>query len=224
MGLGSDDGLGHLRMAMQGVAGHRAALQDQAVQKVQRRLDLVAAGRPGLGDGEPGLGIPDADHERGHKGAAFLVAAAQALAIHGDDAAGRAQAQFGAQRRHEGIERLGQGLRIEKPEDPAEGIVARRPVGQIDDLAQLFGPTGREVGNIDTALGPAQGGRQRHKQNHAKLVPSIEIARIVHLSQNRQKRCHWTPSAKRKVLQNLFSNPRQYSNAIPLPIKGAGED
>src|SRR5207244_3561131 len=34
--------------------------------------------------------------------------------------------------------------------------------------------------------------------------------------------CHWTPSAKRKVLQNLFSNPRQYSNAIPLPFVGAG--
>src|SRR5438034_6054039 len=45
----------------------------------------------------------------GIKAQPFLVAAAQALAIHGDDAAGRAQAPFRAQRRHEGIEGLGRG-------------------------------------------------------------------------------------------------------------------
>jgi hypothetical protein len=83
---------GHLGMAMQGIAGHCAALQHQAAQKVQRRLDLVAARRPSLGDGESGLGVPDADHERGHKGAAFLVVPAQALAVDGDDATGWAQA------------------------------------------------------------------------------------------------------------------------------------
>ena len=48
MGALAQHRLGHRRMAMQGVGGHRAAFQHQGLEQAERRLDLVAARRTGL--------------------------------------------------------------------------------------------------------------------------------------------------------------------------------
>src|SRR5712691_922473 len=65
---------GHARMAMQGVGGDDTAFQNQGFQRRKRGRNLVAAGGvPGC-ERQPGLGIPDAHHERWHAAATTPLA------------------------------------------------------------------------------------------------------------------------------------------------------
>ncbi len=131
--LGADL-FGHTRVAMQGVGGDDAALQGHGFQRRQGRRHFVAAGRMAGRQRQARLGVPDADHQRRHEGAAALVAAAQALAVDGHHAFGRRKPEFRAQRRVKPGEGRGHFLRIEQAEEAAEAVVARRAVRQIDDL------------------------------------------------------------------------------------------
>ena len=72
---------GHLRMAMQGVARHRAALQAQTLEKSQSCLHLGTAGSTGIGYRQPRLAFPHAHHERRHMRLPLLVSAAQSFAV-----------------------------------------------------------------------------------------------------------------------------------------------
>ncbi len=224
MGPRRAHGGGHARMAMQGVGGDDAALQHQALQRRQRGRDLVAAFGPSGRDRQPCLGVPDAHHERRHEGAAPLVAAPQALAVDGHDPLGRADPQPLAQGRGKAGQSSGEFLRVEEPEHPAEAVMARRSVRQIDDLAQSIHMRIGKIRNLHATLRPAQCRRQRNKQHRPKNMPGIDVARILNVAENRDNRLHRRPPQNKEApSESNFSIPATelYSSAIPLPLRGA---
>ena len=67
---------GHARVAMQGVGGDDAAFQRHGFERRQGRRHFVAARRMAARQRQARLGVPNADHQRGHEGAAALLSRA----------------------------------------------------------------------------------------------------------------------------------------------------
>src|SRR5271156_236182 len=169
------------------------------------------------------LGVPDADHQRRHEGAAALVAAAQALAVDGDHAFGRRKPELRAQRRVKPGEGRGHFLRIEQAEEAAEAVVARRAVRQIDDLRQLAFVGGGEIGNVDASLGAAQRRRKRNEQHRRQIVPRIAVTRVANFTKNGDQRLHNRLPTNQEAPSESTSSSNAttlYSYAIPLPLWG----
>src|ERR671910_736728 len=59
VGFGVLHRLGHGRMTVQRISGHRAAFQRQTFEQIEGRLDFPTTWGAGTGNGEPCLGIPD---------------------------------------------------------------------------------------------------------------------------------------------------------------------
>lgn len=214
---------GHARVAMQGVGGDDAAFQRHGFQRRQGRRHFVAARRVAARQRQSGLGVPDADHQGRHEGAAALVAAPQALAVDSHDAFGRRKPEPGAKRRPKPGERLSHLRRIEQAEQATEAVMARRAMRQIDDLRQLRLIGGGEIGDVDAGLGPAQSRRKRDKQHRRQIVPCVEVARIADLTKNGDQRLQSRlPSNQEASSESTFpSNATAlYSSAIPLQSRG----
>ncbi len=209
VGLSADQRRGRVGPAVQRIGRHDAALQVEALEKIERGGDLVAAFRPPGSDRQPGFGVPDADHHGRHERAALVVASPERLAVDGDHAARPLrQAEALAQGRKESGEGPLQLLRVDEPEDTAEGVVARAAVPERHNLLQLLFPAFDELGNLDTALGPAQRCRKRQKQKFGQVVPRIDLARITNLSKDRQDNRHQALRSNRKAFQeSIHSKP-----------------
>src|SRR5208283_3353093 len=221
--LGADL-LGHSRVAMQGVGSHGAAFQGHGFQRRQGRRHFVAARRMAARERQARLGVPDADHQRRHEGAAALVAASQALAVDSHDALRRRKPEFGAQRRLKPGERLSHLLGIEQTEEATEAVVARRAVRQVDDLRQLGLVGGGEIGDVDAGLGPAQSRRERNEQHRRQIVARVEVARIADLAKNRDQCLQYGPPPNQEPPSESTSPSSAtalYSSAIPLVLPRA---
>jgi hypothetical protein len=216
---------GHARVAMQGVGGDDAAFQGHGFQRRQGRRHLVAARRMAARERQARLGVPDADHQRRHEGAAALVAAPQALAVDSHDTLRRRKPEFGAQRRLKPGERLGHLLGIEQTEEATEAVVARRAMRQVDDLRQLGLVGGGEIGNVDAGLGPTQSRRERNEQYRRQIVTRVEVTRIAHLVKNGDQRLQYRPPPNQEASSESTSPSSAtalYSTAIPLRPRGRG--
>ena len=145
---------GHLRMTMQGVGRHRAALQAQTLEKSQGCLHLGTAGSAGIGYRQPRLAVPHAHHQRRHMRLPLLVSAAKSFAVDRHNSLRRWQAKRAAHCRHERCESPRQLRRIEQPEDTAESIVARHAMLEWNDLAQIRQPRFAELGDLHETLRP----------------------------------------------------------------------
>ena len=205
---------------MQRIGGDDTAFQDQAFQHIQRGGDLVAPFGAARRNRQPRLGIPHTDHQRRHEGATPLVAAAQALAVDGDNAPRRAQPQCRPQRLSKAGERRGQFRRVEQPEQPAEAVVARRAMRQLDNLAKHLRIRLAKVGNIDRTLRPTQRRRQRDEQHRTHQMPRIDVPRVANFSENTDQCFHRRSlHQKRPSSESNFASHAMdlYSYAIPLP-------
>ena len=208
---------------MQGIAGDGTALQNHAFQRRQRGGYLVAAGRVSGRQRQPGLGIPDAHHERRHTGATAFIAASQALAVDRDHALGRAKPKPLAQRLSEASESLGHFLRIEQAKQAAEAVMARRAMAKIDNLGKLVLVGGSKISVVDTRFRPAQSRCQRNEQHRRKIMLRSEVTRVTNLTENRNQCFHRSSpeSGKPSSESTLSSNAIEfYSCAIPLPLQG----
>src|SRR5262249_42751412 len=146
----------------------------------------------------------------------------QALAIDGNHAGRRAQAQRRAQGLGEPGQRRLQLGRIEKPKQATEAVMARRAVRQIDELAQTFLICRRETRNRHTVLRPAQRRSQRYEQHGRKIMSRIDVTRITDFPENRDDRLHPRPPRHKEASSESTSSSnatKVYSNAIPLPLR-----
>jgi len=121
---------------------------------------------------------------------ARLVAAAQALAVDGDDPVRRLDPRRLAEGGREAGEGGRESLRIEQAKDPAEGAVARDAVLQHQELAQqsLLGPP--ELGHLGAGLRPAQARRERDEQQLGQVVVRVDVARIGQSREHRLEHLH----------------------------------
>jgi len=103
-----------------------------------------------------------------------LIGAAQRLAVDRHDALER-PGEAGGEARKGGLERLGR----QQPEHPAEGVVARRAMLQLDHLLQKTKLGPRKVRHIGAILGAAQHRRHGHEHQLDKIVPRIASARFL---------------------------------------------
>lgn len=97
----------------------------------------------------------------------------------------------GGEVRHEALEGGMERRRVQKPEDAAERVVARRAALQRQKLSQHLLLRLREVRHVHAALRPAQARAQRHKQNLLKIVPKpVAPPRILHPLESQPKPVH----------------------------------
>ena len=225
MGAGRAHLGGHGWMAMQGITGDNAAFQNQAFERRKRACDLVASRRVPGRQRQPRLGIPYADHQRRHAGAAAFIGVAQALAVDRDHPLGRIKSEPFAQFRDKTSENLRHLVGIQQPKHSAEAVVARCAVTKLDNFGKLLLVSGSKICDIDARLRPTQSRGQRSEQHCRKIVPSIEVTRVANFSENRNKCFHaGSPeSGKPPSKSTSSSNAIEfYSDAIPLPCRGRG--
>jgi hypothetical protein len=123
---------------------------------------------------------------QGRGGRSGVEGRAQRLTVDGDHALGRL-----GEARHEGDETSPELLRIQKPEHPAEGVVARNAPLQLQEAAQkaLLGPA--KLGHVHRRLPAAEDRAHRDHQDLQQIVPP-GIARpwILDLLKARRKPDH----------------------------------
>src|SRR6266704_1170959 len=96
-------------------------------------------------------------------------------------------------------------------------------MAKINDLGEFVGVGGSKIGDIDTRLRPAQSRRQRDEQHCRKIVPRIEVTRVAHLIENRNRCIHrGSPQSGKPPSESTFTS-NEIVFAIPLPARGRGE-
>ena len=173
--LALDDGLGGVAPAMQRIHRHDAALQAKQLDQLQRAGRLVVARRQRVGQRHARLGAPRRHHHRRHVALAVLVGATQRLAVERHHAIDLHRV---GEPLREATEHFLERLRIEQAEHPAEGVVARDPVLQLQDGSQqpfLLAPEQRDVGAV---LGPAQHRQQSDEHHLRQIVIARPTARV----------------------------------------------
>lgn len=112
-----------------------------------------------------------------------------------------------------------EGLRVEQAEHPAEGIVARNAVFQVQHLAQHILLGLAEVGHVRAALRAAENRRQGNEQQLQKIVPRVARTGILYSLENRNKTSHGPLHTKERPSEAKSSHKailHKYSYAIPL--------
>src|SRR5439155_13736638 len=114
-------------------------------------------------------------------------------------------------------------VRIEQTEQPAEAVVARRPMAKINDLGEFVRVGGSKIGDIDTRLRPAQSRRQRDEQHCRKIVPRIEVTRVAHLVENRNRCIHrGSPQSGKPPSESTFTSYAIVFTHVRFPCPGRG--
>jgi hypothetical protein len=118
---------------MERIGGDGAALGAQYAEHFHGTKGPVAARRPTRRQSHPGLGGEHVDHLHRRGAAAALVGATQRLAVDRHHAGKLLSVRLG-ERGHGAPEVMLEGGGVEQPEHPAEGVVARNPVLQPQEL------------------------------------------------------------------------------------------
>ena len=159
---------GVIRFKAEASAWTGAAVQLQQRQSLLSAQDLVAARGEALAYHQPGVGRPDVDQVQRRGLAPALVSPAQRLAIDRHDTLQLA-GEGGGELREGRLERL----RLQEPEHPAEGVMARRTMRQLHHLPQHPELRLRELRHVGAVFRSAQHRRQRHEHQLQKIVPGV---------------------------------------------------
>jgi hypothetical protein len=154
-------------LATHRVEAHHAALHVELAQQLGHCGDLVALLSHGkLAKGDAAAASPRADNVQRFL-AALAAAAAQGLAVDGDEFAFQCRAAAGD---HRG-EAVHEGLRVDGGEDPGIGVGRRQAVGQFEVLAQPVLPLAAEDRDVLEAIHAADGRGQGDEKDLAEVVP-----------------------------------------------------
>ncbi len=127
-----DDLLGDRALAVECIGGHDGTFQGQHPEQPGYGRNLVGLGIGGdLGQYQPLLRAPGADHVQSRLAAGAIERTAQDLAIDGHD-----PLQMPRKLRHEPLKRIAKLIWIQIAKQPAEGVVAGHAVGQGEKAAQ----------------------------------------------------------------------------------------
>ena len=175
---------------------------------------------------QAGLGIPDADHQRWHTGAAAFVAAPQALAVHRDHARRRTEAETFAQgpTKRQGLVQV---VGVEQAEQPAEvswlGVAS---AGRSTMSASLHAVRRSEIGDVDADSAPHNVAASARNSSAGRSCRALKSRGIANFTENRNAVFPSRLSRIRKdpLQESTLSSSAiaLYSCAIPLPRKGGG--
>ncbi len=164
-----DDLLGDLLLAAGRVDGDHRPVHVQQLQQFGDGRDLVALGVGGQLPQDHVIGLaPGADHVDGRLAVGRVQAAADRLAVDGDQPAGRGGGQVGDPLH----EALLEGHRVQRREDPAEGVVRGDAVGQVQEGLEPLPLAAAELGHLHPAVGPADDGADGDGQDVAQSCAS----------------------------------------------------
>jgi len=122
------------------------------------------------------------------------------------------------------VKRTPEGLRIEQPEHPREGVVARQAVLQPQEFPQQRRAVPRELREVHATLRPAHRRHQRDGQDVQQIMsPRVAAPRVRHLPENRDQRSHGLPLQEDPYKISITSKRQpHFSNAIPLAPRCGG--
>ena len=146
-----------------------------------------------------------------------VEAAPGRLAVDGDDLTGPSLL---GESRDEAAETGLEGVGIEQPEDPREGVVARDAAFQVQKAAQQRLLGAPEQGHVDAAFGAAQRRRQRDQQDlHQIVALGIARARVDQILETRPKPLHAAvlPKSKAAAHQAHTESKRFYKFLMRFP-------
>src|SRR5215469_14386711 len=219
----SEHGRGEGSIAMLGIGGDGAALQREHRQHLQGALGFVAPRCLARGQDHTRRAGKDIDKMHRCGGLAALVSTPQSLAIDGHNAA-EVDLVGGSKGGHETTEDALEANRVELPKDPAEGIVAWRPILQPQELAKQLFLRRCEHRHVGRALSPRQHRGQGDKQDLDQIVHRIGRPRIGQLPEDIDEFLHPTPLSQWESSSESISRPNAipnlFSHAIPLPCGG----
>ena len=154
-------------LATHRVEAHQAAFQVELAQQLGHRRDLVGLLAHGdFAEGDAAAAGPRADDVQRFLGA-LAAAAAQGLAVDGDELACQRWAAAGD---HRG-EAVHEGLRIDGGKDPGIRVGRRQTVGQFEVPAQPVLALAAEDRDVLEAVHAADGRGQGDEKDFAKVMP-----------------------------------------------------
>ena len=183
---------------MHRVGGDDLPVEGEQRQQLGQGLDLVAvAGDLLLAQHQPLLDRPGAHQVQRPAAALAVEAAPGGLAVDRDHLAGPGLL---GERRDEAAEAGLEGIGIEQPEEPREGVVARDAALQAQKTPQKRLLGAPEQGHVDAAFSAAQGGRQRDQQDLQQIVAlGIAAARVRQIPETGPKPLHAAVLRKSKA-------------------------
>ena len=203
IGLGRADLAGDLGLAAHRVNGDDAARQFERAQQFGNGRNLVALLLDfDLAKHQPVFACPGADHVDGFLAFGPVMAAAQRLAVDGDDLRANGLAQALGPLAKAGGKLLG----VKERKHPAEGIMAGDAMRQLQKTAQeiLLGVT--ELFKVHKVFGPAKHGTDRDHQN---------VAERVHLAAIDPRIFNDREVENQTVGMGLFRHPKCLSGCFP---------
>src|SRR5205814_3974969 len=106
---------------------------------------------------------------------------------------------------------------------PTFGVGSSSYIGP-NDLGEFVGVGGSKIGDIDTRLRPAQSRRQRDKQHCRKIVPRIEVTRVAHLVENRNRCIHrGSPQSGKPPSESTFTSHAIVFTHVRFPCHEGGK-
>ena len=168
-----DDLLGDARLGAHRINRHDAAFEVEHRQERRDGRDLVrvALDLP-LRQHEALLRGPSRDHVQHGLRVVLVVAAPEALSINGDDLADG----FLGDLLDPAHEALGEGLRAEAREHPAEGVGRGRAVLEVEALSQPVGLDSGEGGDVVPAVGACDDGGECDDED---VFEAVELALVA---------------------------------------------
>lgn len=209
---------GHAPVAVQRISADRAPLERQKLKGCDRRLRLAALARHRLGQAHEGRAGKHRHHQRRHVGASLVIGPAQALAVDRQLTGRPVEPGLAAEGAHEAHEGGVERHRVERRQNPAEGVMAGRTVLERNELPQQVKPRAAKQSYLGAVRRAAKHRRHRHKQNLRQLVLSRVVPRVRNLAKNIQKQHHDLPHQEGPSESFPLNHARHnfYSCAIPL--------
>ena len=166
------DGLGNLPLATHGINGHDSARQIQGAQQLGNGRNFVPLGSDlALAENPPVFARPSTDHVDGFATLGAVMAAAQSLAVNGDNLGGKSLAQA-ARPVGESLRKL---PRIEQGKDTPEGIMTGDAVGQLEKARQPSAFGFSEALKLDKVLRSTQ---KRADGDHQDIVEAMSLGAL----------------------------------------------
>ncbi len=95
---------------------------------------------------------------------------------------------IGAKVFQEGLEGTAKGLRVQQPEQPAEGVMTGQAILKAQKFPEQVLPVLGKLGKVNATLGPADRGHQRnHQKVQKRMALRIPRPRVGNLAKDRDQ-------------------------------------
>jgi hypothetical protein len=177
-------------MAMQRIGRHHAAFELQKFEQLQGASGLVVVRCQYIGERHARLRRPSGHHHRRHVALAAFVAAPQRFAVERDHPARPLDLRALRKGFHEAPKRDFKRFRVKHPEHPAERVVARQTVLELQHILPKIGLHPGKQRHVGATRRPAQRRHQRDEQDLGQVMQRVVGPRVRQLRKALRKSLH----------------------------------